>query len=132
MGAWVAERSLLPDLIVSSTALRARGTAAEVARTSGCDGPVVLSEDLYMAGPAAIVEKLRAAPETCETVMVVGHNPGVEDLASLLAGRDVVMPTAALAHIRLDIDCWHQLTMSSRGELVEHQKPRELRPSGGD
>jgi phosphohistidine phosphatase len=130
MGAWIAERRLTPDLIVSSTARRARKTASEVARASGCERPVALRDALYMAGPATLLDALHDAPDDCETVMLVGHNPGVEELASLLAGRSVVMPTAALAHIRLDIERWCELDASSRGELVAYQKPRELPDAG--
>jgi len=127
MGAWIAERGLRPDRIVSSTARRARKTAAEVARASGPETEVVLSADLYMADPDAIVEALRATPDDCETVLVVGHNPGVEDLVERLTGQAVTMPTAALAHIRLDIGGWQELDADARGELVEHQTPRALR-----
>lgn len=127
MGAWIAERGLLPDRILSSTARRARRTAGEVARASGADAAVVLSADLYMADPDAILAALRATPDACETVLVVGHNPGVEDLVHRLTGQAVTMPTAALAHIRLDIGGWQELDADSRGELIEHQIPRALR-----
>jgi phosphohistidine phosphatase len=126
MGAWLAERGLRPDRILSSTARRARKTAAEVARTSGAEAELVLSADLYMADPNAILEALRATPDDCETVLVVGHNPGVEDLVRRLTGQAVTMPTAALAHIRLDISGWPALDPGARGELVEHQTPRAL------
>jgi len=127
MGAWVAERGFTPDRILSSSARRARKTAVEVARASGSEGRVVVSNALYLAGPDAIIEALRPTPDDCETVLVVGHNPGVEELVRLLTGQPVTMPTAAVAHIRLDIAHWRELAASSRGELVEHQTPRALR-----
>lgn len=58
--------------------------------------------------------------------MIVGHNPGLEDLVKQLTGEWQDMPTAALAQIVLPIDRWGDLDMSTRGALVGHWRPAEL------
>ena len=58
--------------------------------------------------------------------MVVGHNPGLEDLVARLAGRPETLPTAALAEIRLSIRTWKNLAVSSAGTLAGVWRPREL------
>jgi phosphohistidine phosphatase len=129
MGRLLAHRGLVPDVILSSTAVRARTTAAEVARHCGFHGDVQTSERLYLAEPAdylAVLARLRDNPRTA---MVVGHNPGLADLVHLLSGAPVRMPTAALAHIALHIERWSQLRSGVRGELLDLWLPREL-PDG--
>ncbi len=74
-----------------------------------------------------IIEVLRHNSEsTANPVLVVGHNPGMEDLVQLLAGADELFPTAALAQIELPIDGWDKLGKSTRGELINLWRPREL------
>lgn len=124
MGRLVAARGLRPDVIVSSTARRARRTADEVARQSGYEGAVLLERRLYLARPDEIVDVVRGAGNG-RRVMVVGHNPGLEDLVARLA-RPETLPTAALAEIRLSIRSWRDLAVSSAGTLAGIWRPREL------
>ncbi len=126
MGRLVAERGLRPDVIVSSTARRARWTADEVAQHSGYEGTVQLERHLYLASPDEIVDVVRNVAGAAERVMVVGHNPGLEDLVSRLAGRPETLPTAALAEISLPIRSWKDLAVSSAGTLSGVWRPREL------
>ncbi len=126
MGRLVAARGLRPDVIVSSTAKRARLTADEVARHAGYEGSVHLDRHLYLASPDEIVDVLRDAGGSARRVMVVGHNPGLEDLVARLAGRPETLPTAALAEIRLSIRTWKNLAVSSAGTLAGVWRPREL------
>ena len=82
---------------------------------------------LYGAAPDDILVVLRAAPEPdAETVMVVGHNPGLEALVGQLTGERHDFPTAALAQIDLPIDRWRDLDGSTRGTLVDLWRPKEL------
>ncbi len=59
-------------------------------------------------------------------VMVVGHNPGIEDLVEELTGEWVSMPTATLAQIDLAIDRWSDLALEETGKLVNVWRPREI------
>ena len=126
MGRLVAARGLRPDVIVSSTAKRARLTADEVARHAGYEGSVQLDRHLYLASPDEIVDVVRGVGGGARRVMVVGHNPGLEDLVARLAGSPETLPTAALAEIRLSIRTWKNLAVSSAGTLAGMWRPREL------
>ena len=78
----------------------------------------------------------RARPESCSpahpvednvaTVMIVGHNPGLEELVARLTGEPETLPTAALAQIALPIDRWSDLNTSTSGTLVGLWRPKEL------
>jgi phosphohistidine phosphatase len=126
MGRLLQEHGLVPDLIVSSTAKRARNTAKKVAQHSGYEGEVQQTETLYLAPAAQYVEVLRRLPEAYQTVAMVGHNPGLEELVELLTGQTERLPTAALAQVTLDIAAWNELTPATRGQLVHLWRPKEL------
>jgi phosphohistidine phosphatase len=126
MGELVLEEGLVPDVLISSDAVRARLTAEAVAGAAGYTGEILLDERLYLAGAADIVLVLQTVDANAEAVMIVGHNPGLEELVAQLTGEPQDLPTAALAQIVLPIDRWRDLTLSTRGVLVAHWRPEEL------
>jgi phosphohistidine phosphatase len=126
MGKLVREYGLIPDIVISSDAVRARLTAEAVAAAARYVGEIVLDPHLYAASPADILSLLRTVRENAETVMIIGHNPGLEELVEQLTGERHDLPTAALAHIVLEIDQWRDLTLSTRGTLLGHWRPKEL------
>jgi phosphohistidine phosphatase len=126
MGELVREHGLIPDVVISSDAVRARLTAEAVVEAARYAGAILLDRRLYLAGPADILSLLRTVDEKAETVMIVGHNPGLEELVAQLTGDWQNLPTAALAQIVLPIDRWRDLNLSSRGTLVGHWGPKEL------
>jgi phosphohistidine phosphatase len=116
----------VPDIVISSDAVRARLTAEAVARSARYAGEILLDERLYMASAADILSRLRTVRENAGIVMIVGHNPGLEELVERLTGDLQELPTAALAQIILPIDRWRDLARSTRGTLVGCWRPREL------
>jgi phosphohistidine phosphatase len=126
MGELVREYGLIPDIVIASDAVRAQLTAETVADAARYAGEILLDRHLYMAGPADIVSLLRTVRENAETVMIVGHNPGLEELVEQLTGQRQDLPTAALAQIVLPIDQWRDLKLSTRGTLVGLWRPKEL------
>jgi len=127
MGELVREYRLTPDVIISSDAVRARLTAEAVAEAARYAGEILLDRHLYMASPAGILSVLRTVRETkAGTVMIVGHNPGLEELVAQLTGDQQDLPTAALAQIVLPIDLWRDLKRSTRGTLLGLWRPKEL------
>jgi phosphohistidine phosphatase len=127
MGELVREHRLTPDVIISSDAVRARLTAEAVAEEARYEGEILLDRRLYIASPAGILAVLRAVRETkAGTVMIVGHNPGLEELVEHLTGEQQDLPTAALARIVLPIDRWRDLKVSTRGTLLGLWRPKEL------
>ena len=126
VGLLLHRQALTPDLIVSSTAVRARCTAVQVAERSGCGRPVELDRQLYLAEPEAVVEVVRSFGGEASRVLVVGHNPGLEELVARLSGHAEVLPTAALAQIELPLAEWAELRAFTRGRLANLWRPKEL------
>jgi len=127
MGHLLREKNLVPDLIVSSTAVRARSTAEAAAEASGYPSGVTLTDELYLATAGEILRYAQERTEdTLERVMLVGHNPGMEDLVNMLSGRREPFPTAALAVFELGIDSWRRLELGVEVKLSNLSRPREL------
>jgi phosphohistidine phosphatase len=126
MGTWLQEQQLLPDVILTSTAVRARETTQLTAEGADYAGPVRAVEALYHAEPEEIVGVLRTLEDTAERVMIVGHNPGLEMLLEDLVGKWRRLPTATLAQVTLPLSHWRALTVNARGVLVTLQRARDL------
>lgn len=129
MGRLLRETNLTPDLILSSTATRALSTAEAVAEASGYARGVTTSRDLYLAEPAGYLIALSAVPQTCQRVLLVGHNPTMERFLAQMTGTSEELPTAALALIELPIERWDELGPEIRGRLRQVWRPRELETS---
>jgi phosphohistidine phosphatase len=127
MGQLLLEQHLLPDIILSSDAKRCRRTVEKVCEAAGYRGEAVLTSELYLANPATYLKALSRLPDHVSRALVVGHNPGLEQLLELLTERDEPMTTAALARIDLAaLDRWSNIDASIRGELVQLWQPMEL------
>jgi phosphohistidine phosphatase len=126
MGGLLKNEHLVPDLIISSTAKRARSTAKAVAKSSGYKGKITLSHSLYAAEPAAYIDVLRHLSKEYTLVLMVGHNPGLEELVGMLTGEEHTMSTCSLVHIQFPINRWNEIDYKSRGKLVGTWLPREL------
>jgi len=126
MGAWILERELLPQRILTSTAVRACCTAELIAGACGYRGEIQTCDDLYMAEANEILHLLRTLPDELERVMVVGHNPGLESLIPLLTREIAALPTAGIAYLALPIDHWSELKSRTRAELIEVCRPKEI------
>jgi phosphohistidine phosphatase len=105
-GRWLADQWLADgirgiDLAVVSPARRARETWELASAELGDAPPTLIDERAYAASADALLGIVRGLPEDAGTVVLVGHNPGMEHLASLLAGEPVAMPTSAIAAIAL-------------------------------
>lgn len=130
MGRFIAERGLTPDCIVSSTALRAQQTAEAVAEHCGFGGEIISTGDLYPTSPGRCFEVLLTMPDEAGSVMLVGHNPGIEEFLSHLTDYYEAIQTCVLSQIELDIDDWTDLAPETRGRLIEVFRPRELFDDG--
>lgn len=126
MGLLLRNKELLPDLILSSSAVRARTTAEIVAIASGYQGKIELMPALYAAPAQVFIEALAALPDVVQRVMVVGHNPGLEELVQELTGKYEPLPTAALVCVHLPIQSWTELADDAAGELVQVWRPKEI------
>ena len=126
MGEYLHQQGLIPDRILTSSAKRARKTANKVAKSCGYTGKVKKLNALYDTVPGVYYNTLQALPDKYQRVMVVGHNPTMEQLVNHLTGHIEQMPTAALAHIELSIPRWDALDLYTKGALVNLWTPKTL------
>lgn len=128
MGKLLKEEDLIPDLIMSSTAVRAKKTAEFVAKACKYKGEIVLNQSLYGAEPADYLKILEGLSDKHKAVLVIGHSPSVKETVEVLTGsQDVIMPTCALAHISLPIQNWAELNKQKiKGKLLKIWRPKEL------
>lgn len=122
MGHYVRERGIAPEVILSSDAQRTRQTATLLLREAGITTPVQYLARLYLATPGEILKELAKLPGNTDSVLAIGHNPGIEQLAAWLChsgDADALTrlktkyPTCGLATIRLDATGWKQLDPGS-------------------
>jgi phosphohistidine phosphatase len=126
IGHLLRDDEIVPDRIISSSALRARDTARRVAAASKFDGVIDELDELYLAEPEAYIKALveRAGDAAC--VLIVGHNPGLEALAMILTSEPVSLPTAGLVECALPIANFAELTREVRGKLRMLRRPKDL------
>jgi phosphohistidine phosphatase len=126
MGRLIGAEGLVPDAILCSTARRARDTAMLMAEAAGFPDEVHFTNHLYLAAPSEYLDELRALSEPTPHAMVIGHNPGLEDLLEVLVGESHTLPTAALAVVELPIVAWRDIASRPTGTLRSLWLPKEL------
>jgi phosphohistidine phosphatase len=127
MGELVRERDLLPDRVLCSTATRARQTLELFSEGAELEGPVDFVDALYLAEPKAIVREIAARGGASERLMVVGHNPGLEDLVTELTSERTELATTALAECALPIESFSELDLATAGRLASIFRPKDER-----
>jgi len=134
VGAYMARHGLIPDLVLCSTAKRARTTWDLVAKAFSASPKIVYEDRLYEVDAKSILDVVKATGPDVHALLVVGHNPGLRDLADLLiASGDVEtrqrllekLPTAGLAVIDFPVDDWAKLHPKA-GRLDRFVAPRLL------
>jgi phosphohistidine phosphatase len=132
IGAWLYREGLVPDYVVSSPAERARQTAVKVSKALDIDKErIVWDADIYEASLAELLDVLGRCPADAATVLLIGHNPGLEILIQHLASDAFtappdgkLLPTGALARLEMP-ESWDQLAPGC-GRLVSITRPRTL------
>ena len=122
MGRVLTEEDLVPDLIISSTAVRAKKTVELAIEAGGWSSEIRLDRSLYDEGPRGVLTVGASAPDV-DGLMLVGHQPTWSMLVSALTGERAEMKTAAVAVIELDIESWADLPGAS-GTLTRVLEPR--------
>ncbi|WP_299627980.1 histidine phosphatase family protein [uncultured Tateyamaria sp.] len=127
MGDWLRAQGHIPDAATSSSSQRTGETFLGL----GFDVPVQFTRALYHAGPEVMMEVLRE--QVGETVLMLGHNPGIADFADRLVQhapphpRFVDYPTCATCVIRFDAEAWNDIGWRE-GQPIDFAIPRELTP----
>ena len=139
IGQFLKEESCVPELVLCSTALRTRETLDLVVPQLGAAPVIHLLPELYLARWLTIVNLVRQVREKADTMMIVAHNPGLEECAKKLArppgdtkARKLHQllqseyPTAAVAVFEFDVDVWSAIERGE-GELQNFVRPRDFR-----
>jgi phosphohistidine phosphatase len=126
IGRLLRDENLLPELICSSTAKRCRKTADHVIEHSGYRGETRFCGDLYEANGEKHRSFVARLDSGISRVLLIGHNPGLEEFLESLTGAYSPLSTAALGHLELPIENWHDLNAETRGTLHRIWQPREL------
>jgi phosphohistidine phosphatase len=134
MAAYMAERGIAPDLVLSSPARRARETFDRLIENAGQPWPALYPEALYLAAPETLLAEIRAVDDAVGVLLVLGHNPGLAALARSLAGTGVEadlaglggkFPSAALASFEFAAEQWNDVAPGA-GRLVAYATPKGL------
>jgi phosphohistidine phosphatase len=136
MARYLRESDYVLDLMLCSASARTTQTAELLLHEIACE--VEYRDNLYLAEPPKILAAVRAAPVAVSALMIIGHNPGLEAAAALLAREPVrrkerarhealeeKFPTCALAVLDFDVGRWRDLAQGA-GKLVEFVRPRDL------
>lgn len=138
MGRFLHEKAYVPELILSSNSTRTRQTLEHLLPELGTKPKIEYLAELYLAEPDAILALIRNAPDSAGSLMIVGHNPGLEHCALALASiplehklhkrydaMDEKFPTCALAVIDFQIATWRDV-VPGLGELHAFVRPKDF------
>ena len=120
------KQNLIPDLILSSSATRAKETAEIVAENLKKKTNILFIKELYMGEPQDYLNALSEISDDVESVMIVAHNPGLEAYLQIIDGEIESVPTAGLGHLVLAVDHWKDVSFETMGDLVGFWRPKDL------
>ena len=125
------------DHAVASPAVRVVETLEQVAIGYGSDLAPAWDQRIYLASAGTLLDLVHELPDAAGTALLVGHNPGLEELVlglvpggALRGDVEAKFPTASLAELHFDVDHWRDV-QPGKGELVRFTRPRDLDPSLG-
>jgi phosphohistidine phosphatase len=125
IGNFLKREKIIPDLVLSSSAVRARQTTDIVITAAKLITDLRFDERIYEADPGRLLEVIKQIEKSKKTVLLVGHNPGLEELLKLLTGSDETMPTGALTKVVLKASNW--AAVGDKGGTLEWiVRPKKL------
>jgi len=138
LGAWLAAHNMAPAHILCSPAHRTRQTFEDVSQALGRSPKATFPESLYLASVRTLLAEARKTVDSAQSLMLVGHNPGLENLALHLVRKPKTeaqkkhlramaegFPTCALAVLDFDVENWKQLAAAS-ADIVVYIRPKDL------
>ena len=125
VGDFLRKEEIIPELVLSSPAVRARQTADIVLGAAGLNTDLRFDERIYEAGPQRLLEVIRQIEKSKKTVLLVGHNPGLEELLELLTEAVETMSTGTLSKVVLKAADWAGVK-SKDGSLEWIVKPKQM------
>jgi phosphohistidine phosphatase len=124
MGGVLFKNNLQPQKILSSPAKRAKQTAILIKETAQIEGKITYVEGIYEASPLRLLNIVSEVEDKVESVLLVGHNPGLEGFVKMLTRESYELPTATIVKIDLDIESWHDITVN-RGKVSLYVRPKD-------
>lgn len=131
MGRWLSRCGESPAAVLCSSAVRAHSTVQRAADAGDWPAPVSVVPAIYEASAESLLHVVAGAPDSVMRLMLVGHEPGMSQLARLLCSAHLRFPTGAAARIDLDIDTWAAVEPAC-GQLIWLLPPRLLGDSDDD
>ena len=135
MGEWLKDNGAVFDSVIASPALRIRQTVEGVEAGLGAKLKPAFDKRIYMASAASLFELIQETPDEVGHLLLIGHNPGLEDLlllategdeSALRAEAELKYPTATFATIELPVDNWAAVDERMAGRLQAFVRPRDL------
>lgn len=111
MADYLLKNKKVPDIIIASSAQRAKTTAELVKKGLSFKEEIKFNPDFYYGDSSGMIDELYALPKNINTVLLVGHNPTVEELINKLTSEYAGMPTATIVSIKADIEEWTKLQL---------------------
>jgi len=132
IGLWMAQNNYVPEYVISSSAKRAMETSKKACKVMGIDVKEIISDErAYLASAKELKQLIRSCPSHVNRLMLVGHNPGIEQLLMLLNKAQVeipedgkIMPTATLAILKFEGE-WRNIS-AHQSQLIQLLRSREL------
>ena len=121
------KNDLTPEIILSSSATRAKETAKVLKEELGTKAKITCLDELYMGEPEDFINALKGLDNNISTVLIVAHNPGLEAYLQIIDGEIEAVPTAGLGYLVLALDDWKDISLETMGDLIGFWKPKELR-----
>lgn len=128
MGEHLKNMNLMPDTIITSSALRAIETTTLLCRQSGYNGLVEVNFSFYEGNTTTYIQSISNSREDKDRLLIVGHNPTLEQLISLLTNKTVRLPTCTLVQIKLNVPNWNKIIhhSGSKPEIVNIWRPKKV------
>lgn len=126
MGSFMKKMGIMPELMISSPANRAKTTAYEIAEKLGIKkADILLNENLYHASSSEILNVVGGVNDSIEALAIVGHNPGLTYFANMKTGAYIDnVPTTGVVGINFDVEKWEDLE-DTQGSLAFFEYPKK-------
>ena len=128
MGEYLKNKNLAPDLIISSTAKRAKDTSKLVAKYCRYNKDIQSSKSLYGTSIKDYLNTIGGIAKEYDRVLLIGHNPVLEEVLETVTGEQIRMKTCSLVHISLPIKFWKEVKddTNTKGKLIDIIEVKKL------
>ena len=127
MGKFLADKNQIPELVISSTAVRANTTVELAIDSAKWTSKLVLERGIYGGSPDFLIELIHSQDDVYNSICLVGHEPNFSFFISRASNQDYIhFTTANMAKINFDVNMWSKLQFGN-GILEWHQKPKDIK-----